>query len=251
VRRKIQGLPVGAGKYVFLDAEVPKVQCLNCGAVRQIELGLAERKKRYTKFFAKLAIRYVTLMSIEAAAQMLKVSWHTVDSILQSNISKKYSKAKLKGLSRLGIDETFIGKTKKFIAVVMDLDIGGPVFAGRGKGEEALAPFRALLGPRRRKKLEAVAIDMGAAFQKAARDNLPQALIVFDRFNVVKLMGRIDRLRRRVFGDSSLSVKNAVKGCRYLLLMNSENFDKSRKEDEKLKRLMDFNTPFTAGYILK
>jgi transposase len=215
-------------------------------------LGFAEPRKRYSKCFARQAILNVRTMSIEAAAQKLKVSWHTVDSILQEYIARKYSKAKLKGLRRIGIDETFIGKTKKYITVVVDLDTGDPVFVGKGKSEEALAPFWAMLGPRRRKKLEAVAIDMGTAFQKAVRENVPQALVVFDHFHVVKLMNdRIDRLRRRVFSYSSMAVKNVIKGCRYLLMTNSENLDKSRNEDQKLKRLLDLNTPLTAAYILK
>ncbi|MDR1314878.1 MAG: transposase family protein [Deltaproteobacteria bacterium] len=86
-RRTIQGLPVGR-KYVFLEVEAPMVQCLNCGSVGPIDLGFAEPGKGYTKSFAKDAIRLVQETSIAFAAQMLKVSCHTIIGILQSRLAK-------------------------------------------------------------------------------------------------------------------------------------------------------------------
>jgi transposase len=251
VTRRIQGVPVETKKYIYLNVEVPRVQCKKCDALRQIELGFAEPRKRYTKCFAKETVLLVMATSIESAARRMRVSWHTVNDIIQSYITKKYSKTKLKGVVRIGIDETYIGKTKKYITIVVNLDTGEPIFVGKGKGEDALVPFWELLG-KRKKNIQAVAIDMGAAFQKAVRDNIPQAVMVFDHFHVVKLMNdRIDQMRRSVFRNATDTEKDVIKGCRYLLLKNEDNLDSFRNEKERLDRLLKLNTPLTKGYILK
>jgi transposase len=251
VHRTLQGVPVGMKKYIYIHVDVPRVECRRCGTIRQIDLGFAEPKKRYTKSFAKEAVLLVTCMSIDAAAARLRVCWHTVNDILQNYIKKKYSRARLKGVRRIGIDETYIGRSKKFITVVLDLDTGDPIFVGEGKGEDALEPFWKLLGGQK-KNIEAVAIDLGAAYQKAARNQIPNAVMVFDHFHVVKLLNdRIDQLRRRVFHHAPRWQKDVLRGCRYLILKNRENLDDSRDEKARLKRVLALNTPLTTAYILK
>jgi transposase len=94
VHRTLQGISVGTKKFVYIEVDVPRVECSKCGTTRQIALGFAEPKKRYTKCFAKEVVVLVTGMSIEATSAMYRVSWHTVNDILQSYIKKKYSRAK-------------------------------------------------------------------------------------------------------------------------------------------------------------
>jgi transposase len=73
---------------------------------------------------------------------------------------------------------------------------------------------------------------MGAAFQKAARDNLLWAATVFDRFQAVKLMNdRVDQLRRNVFNIATAERKNIIKG-------NATSFDRIRRTS---------TTPTTRG----
>jgi transposase len=113
----------------------------------------------------------------------------------------------------------------------VNLDTGEVIFVGLGNGEDALIPFWEFLG-NRKKRIETVAIDMGAAFREAVRDNIPQAIMVFDHFHVVKLMdGRIDRLRRSVFRNATDDEKDVIRGSRYLLLKNPENLDDFRREN--------------------
>jgi transposase len=68
------------------------------------------------------------------------------------------------------------------VTIVLDLDTSDPIFVGEGKSAQSLEPFWKLLG-RRKKNIDVVCIDMGAAFQKAVRENLPNAKIVFDHFH--------------------------------------------------------------------
>ena len=75
------------------------------------------------------------------AARHLGVSWDTVRDIEARHLGKRYSRPRLKHLGQLAIDEIYLGKSVKFLTVVLDLESGAIVFIGRGKGAEALDPF--------------------------------------------------------------------------------------------------------------
>jgi transposase len=112
VYRKFQGVPLETKKFIFLNVKVPKVECKKCGIIRQINVGFADTKKRYTKSFANEAVKLMMGTSIENAAKRLMISWHTANGILQSYIQKKSAKNRFKNVRRIGIDKTYIGKTK-------------------------------------------------------------------------------------------------------------------------------------------
>ena len=60
------------------------------------------------------------------------------------------------------------------------------MFVGKGRGGDALEPFWRRLKSSRA-KIKAVAIDMSNAYTAAVRDNLPDAVLVYDHFHIIKL----------------------------------------------------------------
>ena len=79
-----------------------------------------------------------------------------------------------KHLRQIAIDEIAIAKGHRYLTVVLDLEPGAVVFVGDGKGVEALtavlAAAAAVSG-----KIEAVAMDMSAAYIRAVAEHLPRA----------------------------------------------------------------------------
>lgn len=189
------------------------------------------------------------MMTVTDLAQLTGLGWDTVKNIIKARLEKDYGHPRLKHLRRLSIDEIYFGRRKKFYTLVIDLDTGQIVWAAKGRGGEALSPFwRALRASRA--KIEAVAMDMSAAYWAAVLEHLPEAAIVFDRFHLVKLMNeKLDDLRRQMVNEATGPMKQTVKGIRYLLLMRRENV-----AAEKLPRLDDalkHNEPLFTGYLLK
>ena len=85
----------------------------------------------------------------------------------------------------------------------MDLESGAVVFVGDGKGADALKPFWKRLRPSGA-KIEAVAMDMSAAYRGAVSTHLPKAKIVFDRFHVIKLFNeKLSDLRRALYREAT------------------------------------------------
>ena len=251
VVRRFRTIPIGSMP-VFIELAIQRVECLCCNAVRQIKLGFADRRRSYTRSFARYVLGLCRHMTIQDVASHLKVGWDTVKDILKRYLGKRFKRPKLGHLKRIAIDEISIGKGHRYLTVVLDLHSGAIVFVGDGKGSDALVPFWKRL-KRSNADIKAVAIDMSPAYISAVLENLPQAAIVFDRFHVMKLYNdRLCELRRQLQREAAgpLQLK-VLKGTRWLLLKNPENLDDQKNEGGRLQRALQFNAPLAAAYYLK
>ena len=189
------------------------------------------------------------VMTVSDLAAITALGWDTVKNIVKAKLERRDGHPRLKGLRYLSIDEIYVGRSRKFYTLVIDLESGRIVWVAPGKGGEALRKFwRALRLSKAR--IKGVAMDMSAAYWAAVLEQLPNAAIVFDRFHLTKLMNeKIDDLRRQMVSEATGLMKKTVKGLRYLLLMRRENVDQDKlpRLDEALKH----NEPLLTAYLLK
>jgi transposase len=251
VDRTFRTVSIGA-KPAFVQLKVPRVLCFECGLVRQVKLGFAEPKKRYTRAFERYVLDLSRLMTIQDVARHLDISWDTVKDIQAASLKRRFGNPKLHKLRQIAIDEIAIAKGHRYVTLVLDLLSGAVVFVGDGKGVDALKPFWRRLR-RARAKIVAVATDLSKAYIRAVRDNLPKAVHVFDRFHVMKLFNeKLSAFRRQLYHQlSSESARKLLKGTRWLLLKNPENLDPERNERERLLAALELNAPLATAYYLK
>ena len=189
------------------------------------------------------------LMTVSDLAAVTGLGWDTVKNIIKAKLEKDYGHPRLKELKRLSIDEIYLGRTQRFFTLVIDLDSGRIVWVARGRGGDTLRKFwRGLRLSKAR--IEAVAMDMSPAYWSAVLEHLPEAAIVFDRFNITKLVNeKLDDLRRAMVREAAGPMKQTVKGVRYLLLMRRENVDAQKLP--QLQEALKHNEPLNIGYLLK
>ena len=249
--RTFRTLPIGA-KPVQIQFKVPRVLCFGCGQVRQVKIGFADAKKRYTRTFERYALELSRHMTIQDVAEHLRVSWDTIKDIQTRALQRRFGKPKLHKLRQIAIDEIAIGKGHHYLTVVLNLLSGAVVFVGDGKGVEALEPFWKKVRYARA-KIKAVATDMSKAYIRAVRDNLPKAVHVFDHFHVVKLFNdKLSGLRRQLYHEAQSAEHRCIlKGTRWLLLKNPENLDAERDEHRRLEAALNLNAPLAIAYYLK
>jgi transposase len=191
-------------------------------------------------------------MTIRDVAKHLGVSWDVIKDIQKRDLTRRFSKPKLKHLRNIAIDEIAVAKGHRYLTVVMDLESGAVVFVGDGKGAKALEPFwKRLRGSKAR--IEAVAMDMSPAYRKAVSTHLPKAKIVFDRFHVMKLFNeKLSDLRCDLHREATDTLqKKVLKGTRWLLLKGAENLDEKRDEKKKLEEALALNKSLAVAYYLK
>ena len=249
--RRFRGLPIG-GKKVTIAFRIPRVQCGDCGAIRQVALGFADPRRSYTRAFAEYVLELSRLMTLKDVALHLGVSWDVVKEIVKGDLSRRFSRPKLKCLKQIAIDEISIGKGHRYLTIVLDLESGVVVYVGQGKGGEALINFWKRLRSSGA-KIEAVATDMSPAYIDAVTTHLRGAVLVFDRFHVLKLLNdKLSDLRRELYREAKdVMQKDVLKGVRWLLLKRPENLDASRDEQQRLAAALRLNAPLATAYYLK
>ena len=244
--------PGFALKRIVIKLEVQRVECHVCNKVRQVKIGFAEENRRFIRQFERCVLDLSNHMTIQDMARHFGVSWDVVKDIQKRYLKRKFSRPALKSLRRIAIDEIYVGKKGKFLTIVLDLDTGAVVFVGEGKSADALEPFWKRLN-RTRKKIEAVAIDMSKAYIHAVTTKLPNAVLVFDHFHVIKLFNeKLTDLRRELYRElTDLMQKEVLKGIRWLLLKNPENLNDKKNERERLEEALRLNQPLACAYYLK
>lgn len=249
--RRFHAPPMGR-KRVTILFDVPRVECHDCGVVRQVDITFAKPMRRHIRAFERYVLDLLQDMTCEDVACHLGVSWGMIRDIEKEHLKRHYDKPRLKDVKHIAIDEIAVRKGHKYMTVVLDLDTGHVVFVGDGRGGEALLPFWKRLR-RSGAVIEAVATDMSPAYIAAVQDALPDAIFVFDRFHVIKLFNdKLTALRRRLhrqFKDSS--DRASLKGVRWLLLKRSEHLDPEKSEPERLARALELNSDLAAAYFLK
>jgi transposase len=249
--RAFKTVPIGH-RPVLIVLPIPRIECRHCKIVRQVTLPFADPRRRYTKAFERYALELSRLMTIQDVAQHLGVGWDTIKDIQKRDLQHRFKKPRLGKLKQIAIDEISIGHGHRYLTVVLNLETGAVVFVGVGKGADALEPFWGRLRAAKT-QVEAVATDMSPAYIQAVRENLGQAIHVFDHFHVVKLFNeKLSDFRRELYREATEKMdKEVLKGTRWLLLKNPENLDPKRKERERLEEALRMNQPLATVYYLK
>jgi transposase len=250
VERRFRSLPIGR-RQVFINYTVPRVACDHCGVIRQVKLEFAEPRRSYTRAFERYVLELSRAMTIQDVARHLGIGWDMVKDIQKDDLRKRFARPKLRNLRQLAVDEIAIAKGHRYVTVVLDLETGAVVFVGNGKGADALKPFwRRLRGSRA--VIEAVAMDMSPAYHDAVSRHLPDAVIVYDHFHVIKLFNeKLSNLRRWLYHRVNDKQKKVLKGVRWLLLKIAENLEPERNEKARLKEALRLNRPLALAYYMK
>ena len=194
------------------------------------------------------------VMSIRHVGRFYRLAWTTVKRIDFRHLDRALGPADLSAVRVIGMDEFAIQKGHRYATVIVEPARKRVLWVGRGRGREDVRPFFELLGSEGCRRLQAVAMDMSAAYVHEVRARCPQAEIVYDLFHVVAKYGRevIDRVRvdeaNRLRQDRP--ARHLVKSSRWLLLRNRENV--TRAEDRvRLDELLAANRALFTVYVLK
>ena len=238
---------------VSVTMKTPRVKCLACGSQTWHQPRFAEGQRQITKEFERCLEAWLSRLTIQDVVETFGISWNTVCDLDLRRL-KKLARPGLAGLKRLAIDENYLGKSHKYITVVLDLDTRAIVSVTPGRGQAALHGFFSRL-KRAGAKIKAVATDMAGGYIAAVIKHLPKAKLVFDHFHVIKLMNeKLTILRRDLYRELKDGLQRQVlKGSRWVLLKNPENLTQDEKIDEKrkLEEALKLNEPLAKAYYLK
>lgn len=219
-----------AGWRVWLQAEIRRVYCRDCRAVRTEVVPWARPTARHTSEFEQLVVWLAQRMDKTAVAELMRCSWEAVDHIVARVVAEHLTDSRLDGLRRIGVDEISYKRGHRYLTVVADHDTGRVVWVGLDRSRETFAAFFAQLGPRRCAELEAITMDASAAYLGAAAQAAPQARICLDPFHIIGWTNEALDLVYRGHPTPPVVPRRDWRKARYALRAGQENLSGEHRD---------------------
>jgi transposase len=251
--RFIRDLPWGPWPRVYLLVPRFRVACPDCG-VRTEPLEWIPSRCRYTRRLANaVALACREVRSIDAIADAFGLSWDTVKAIDKAALDAELNPPDLAGVRHLAIDEFSIKRRHTYGTIFLDVERNRVLWVCATREKQAVMDvFRQVFGKEVCEGIEAVSMDWWQAYEEAVKACLPNAVVVWDLFHVVKKYNLevIDRVRldeaRRCQSDEE---RKAMKKTKFLLLKNRRNLQD--EEPAKLKTLLAANRRLFVVHLLR
>lgn len=221
--------------------------------MKQEKIGFLASNPFYTKRFAQYVGERCRSSTIKDVARELLLDWHTVKDIEKEYMTGLLLKTGTPAPSMIGVDEISIRKGHTYRIIVSDLDRKRPIwFGGTDRSTESMDVFYTWLGPKKCRKIRLAVMDMWKPFSASLKkeDHAPKAVILFDKFHVMRHLGEaLDKVRRAEYRRLAGKDRSFIKGQRYTLLSNAENLTQEGRTS--LKKLLVANKRLNTAYLLK
>lgn len=240
-----------AGWRIEVEFERWRVYCPRCRAVFVEQLDWLAKNPRYTQRYAMHIGALCREMTNKAVAELEHLHDSTVKELDKVYMQRQVERAGSPAPTAIGVDEIAVRKGHEYRVVVSDLDRHRPIWiGGTGRTEADCDLFFAQLGERKSARIELVAMDMWKPFRNSIAKNAPNALVVFDKFHIMRHLGAaLDEVRRSEFRRLKGKDRAYIKGQRYTLLSHRENLSHDGKAG--LKKLLKANRRLNTAYVLK
>ena len=214
---------------------VPRAKCPIHGVVT-MSVPWAGKHSRFTLAFEALALKVLKMSnSIEAACNLLKLSWDSAQEIINRGVERGVERRSIEEVKRVGVDEKSFLRGQSYASILYDLEAGTPrvLEVSMGRDTEAAEIIFEILPESVREKVEAVCMDMSGIYRPVAESYCPKAAIVYDRFHVSKYLNEsVDAVRRsehaRLLKEGEESL---LTGMRQMFLFNKENVPEEKKDE--------------------
>lgn len=239
------------GRRTFVHFTSRRFDCEQCGRPFTEELPSIGRHRRQTRRFELHIYQRCLGTSRKKVAEQEWLDQSTVTDILK-RWAKKTADAQIRPLVRvLGIDEIALKKHhKQFALVLSDLERRCVIAVLEDRRKETLKKWFDQLSPQGRQAICVVSIDMWEPFYLAVKAKLPHAIIVADRFHVMRQLNqRLTQMRRAIQAHADEATREVLKGSRWILVKNRDEL--TEKEAIKLAEVLAACPELRTLYLLK
>jgi len=210
---------------------VPRAHCPTHGD-KTIRAPWAEPHSRFTALFERFAIDVIfAAKNLTRAKQLLRLSWDQLQRVQEQAVARGLARRCEDVIPHVGMDEKSFRKGHNYVSVLTDIDQGRVIDLVEERTTEAAKTLWNALTDKQKTGVEAVAMDMWDAFMKAAREVVPQADIVHDKYHVASYLGKaVDLVRRGEHRALTHEGSSTLAGTKYLWLRNKMSWSTEEKQ---------------------
>ena len=222
------------GMQCHLEFDIRRFECDPCNDVFTERLESIRFNSLYTRRYEAYVFDQVRATDVEAVHRREGLGGKAVTGIFEREIERRLFEETRPPVRVLGVDEISLKKHHgQYVLILSDLERGCVIDVLSDRLKATLQAWFDDLSPDEREAIEVVSMDMHVPFFDAVKMKLPNAMVVADRFHVMKnLLACITKARREIQRNTDEETKDCLKGIRWLLLTNKEKLD-----DEQHKTL--------------
>jgi transposase len=212
----------------FINCRLPRIRTEE-GKVKTLSPPWADKHERHSYLFESAVINLLQATQNQTrTAGLMRCSFDTVNRIMHGATRRGMERRQEveEMFENLSVDEKSFQKGHSYVSVLSHPETERVLEVVEHRTLEACRGLiNTGLTDTQRKQVKTISMDMWEAFMTMAREKLPDAEIVHDKFHLIKYLNEaIDKVRRR-------EVKEQVelKNSRYALLKNEENLTEKQR----------------------
>lgn len=243
---------------IYLKVNRRVMRCDCCQKKFREELGFVKKKRNYTERFKNKIIREVIESDLKNVAQRNDISEQEIETMLK-DVGLELKLKKPWNLKKLGIDEIAVVKGQgNYYVVLVDLEQGKIIGLVEERTEESVTNYLKSWGKEVLSQIREVSIDLWKPYQRVAAKLMPQAIVVADRFHVMKQVNQELDSQRKKIRKEAIELENesekeqlvsGLNKSKYALLKNEKNLTKKQKD--KLEEVKKVSTTLAKMHELK
>ena len=212
----------------YIKCKLPRIKDKK-GKVVTITPPWASKHERHTYLFEHAIIDLLLVTKNQTkTAELMRCGFNVINRVIHLSTERGMSRRNLSDLpfEHLSIDEKSFKKGHKYVSVLSHPRSGIIIDIEDGRTKESV---RALLDKslteQQQKNLKTLSMDMWKAYLSVAKEKLPNAEIVHDRFHLIKYLNdAIDKVRKR-----EVKTNEELRNSRYALLKNEKNLTEKQR----------------------
>jgi len=205
----------------IIEANVPSVKYRD-GSIEEVAVPWADRYQRFTKLMEQAVIMWLGACgNVDKVAATMRLDWQTVNRIMERAVERGLLRRENEVITKVGVDEKSFRRGHVYASILNDLENNRVWDLVEGRTTQNARELFETLSEEQRAGVDAVAMDMWAAFENAATELLPNADIVHDKFHVSTHLNKaVDDVRKEEHRELMSAGDDTLKKSKYLWLRN-------------------------------
>jgi len=234
---------------VYICYRPARVNCTKHG-IKVEKIPWSNGKSCLTKPMSIAMATWAKILPMDVVGNLFGVCWNAVYSSVQQAVQFGLSRRRKSREVILGIDEISRKKGHVYHTNIYDLTTKRLLASFEGRDVESLIAFFKEWGKNNLKNIKGICCDMWDPYLKAIKMYAPNAIVVFDKFHIVRqLLNAVNDVRKQEAESKKRIDPDTLKGTRYIWLKNPWNLNDVQKQ--RLSYLEKLNLKINRAYLLK